>query len=141
MNVVPISIKNGRVTKQSPEIERNIFARKLQSAITRECGSFNVNMFLRSIVCLPVLLLPLIMAHAAGMSTDLFLSFVLLIVLSFHSSLLVAVYADTIFCRRAHYAVVRENRELMSGIKASRSELWRQVDEERQGEVKLNIAA
>ena len=98
-------------------------------------------MFLRSILCLPVLVLPLFMAHALGMSTDLFLGCVLLIILSFHLLLVVAAYADTIFCRRAHNAVVRENRELMREIEASRADLWRQVDEEKQGEVRFRLAA
>ena len=141
MNVVPILTKVGRTSKQSPMEQRNVFAHKLARAITRECGSFNVNMFLRSILCLPVLLLPLVMAKAGGMSTDFFLGFVMSIMLSFHFLLVVAVYADTIFCRRAHNAVVRENHELMMQIEASRGDLWRQVDDERQGEDRFRRAA
>ena len=54
---------------------------------------------------------------------------------------MLAVFADTIFLLRAHRAVVRENRELMMELEASRGDLWRQVDEERQAEVRFSIAA
>ncbi len=141
MNVVPISTKSGRVPKQTPEVQRNTFAKKLAYAIRRECGSFNVNALLRSVLCLPILLLPLIAAQASGMSADLFLGCVMSIILSFHLLLMLAVFADTIFLLRAHRAVVRENRELMMELEASRGDLWRQVDEERQAEVRFSIAA
>ncbi len=141
MNVVPISTKSGRAPKQSPEVLRNVFARKFAATILVSRGAFNINMFLRSVLCLPMLLLPLIVAKAGGMNTDLFLGFVMSIILGFHFLLLVAAYADTFFCLRAHNAVVRENRELMIQIEASRGDLWRQVDEERQSEVRFRHAA
>ncbi len=77
------------------------------------------------------------MAKAGGMSTDLFLGFVMSIMFSFHFLLLIAVYVDTLFTLRAHDTVVRENRKLMIEIEASRGDLWRQVYEERQGEVRF----
>lgn len=141
MNVVHISTKNGRVPKQTPEVQRNIFAKKFAEAFRRECGSFNVNAFLRSVLCLPMLFLPLIVAKASGMSTDLFLSTVMSIVVGFHLMLFVAAIADTLFTWRAHNVVVRENRELMRGLEVSRGDLWRQVDEERQNEVRFRHVA
>lgn len=141
MSVVLITTKKGRIPKQSPEFYRNNFASKLAVAIRAECGSFKVNMFLRGILCLPVLFLPLIVAKVSGMSTDLFLDFTMSIICAYHLLLLVALYADTVFTLRAHDRVVRENQELMIVIEASRDDLWRQVDRERQGEVCNRLAA